>query len=130
MNVAIVGSRTFEDEYVISQAIISLTYQHGDKLTIVSGGARGADSLAEQVAKELSIPTIVHLPNWNLYGKSAGFRRNDLIVKDADMVIAFFADGKKSRGTSNTVAQARLAGKEVMVYHEGEWEMRQAKLPL
>ena len=120
MNVAIVGSRGFTEQLLVYRAIEHLRNKHG-AITIVSGGAKGADTYAEQFAKTLGLATIIHLPDWAKFGKSAGFRRNDLIVRDADMVLAFFADGPRSPGTSNTVAQAKIAGKEVHVFHEGRW---------
>ena len=120
MNVAIVGSRGFEDEALIGRSIARLQQQHSD-LVIVSGGARGADSIAERIARKWGVLTLVHLPEWTRYGKSAGFRRNDLIVASADMVIAFFADGPRSRGTANTVASAKVKGIPVHEYHEGHW---------
>ena len=116
MNVAIVGSREFTDGRVIRASIERLR-----PTTIVSGGARGADSLGAFWARELSIPTIIHLPDWDRFGKSAGYRRNELIVRDSDMVLAFFAPGPRSRGTQHTVAIARAAGKTVHIYHEGVW---------
>lgn len=120
MNVAIVGSRTFADEAIIERSLDRL-YGRYEGLTIVSGGARGADIIGERTAKRLGITTIVHLPEWEKFGKSAGFKRNDLIVRDADMVIAFFSPGPKSRGTANTVASAKVKGIPVHEYHEGTW---------
>jgi hypothetical protein len=76
--------------------------------------------MGEAIAKEMGYPTIIHLPKWHLYGKSAGFKRNDLIVADADIVLAFFAPGERSHGTANTVASAKLAGKRVFEYQTGK----------
>lgn len=121
MNIAIVGSRSFANEHIIRTAIRKWMALAPEGVTIVSGGARGADSIGEAIAKELSLPTIIHLPDWQRYGKSAGFRRNMDIVRDADVVLAFFADGPRSNGTSHTVAEARIKGKVVHVYHQGEW---------
>jgi hypothetical protein len=120
-HVAIVGSRTFTDEALITRVVNRWLDKTQNNLAIVSGGARGADIAGERAAKDLGIPTIVHLPEWDRYGKSAGFKRNDLIVRDADVVIAFFAPGPRSKGTANTVASARLKGKAVYEYHEGTW---------
>ena len=122
MNIAIVGSRTFEDASVIRSAIRRWMVLAPEGVTIVSGGARGADSIGEAIAKELSLPTLIYLPDWARFGKSAGFRRNMDIVRDADVILAFFAPGPKSNGTKHTVAEARIAGKPVYVYHEGRWE--------
>lgn len=121
MHAAFVGSRGFTDGLVIEQAILHLFRKHGKDLRIVSGGARGADSIAEKIARDNHIPVTLFLPDWNTYGKSAGFRRNKEIVAHSDIVLAFFAPGPRSAGTSNTVAAAKIAGKPVHVYHEGVW---------
>lgn len=121
MRVAIVGSRGFTDHDIIRRAINHLEHVYQENLIIVSGGAMGADSIAEQVARELHIKTIIHYPDWKHFGKSAGFRRNALIVDDSDIVIAFFADGPRSLGTMNTVQNARSAQKTIHIYHAGVW---------
>lgn len=121
MYVAVVGSRGFADAAVIRSAIRRWMVLAPEGVAIVSGGARGADSLGEAIARELSLPTIVHLPEWDRFGRSAGFRRNEHIVRDADVVLAFYAPGPRSAGTSHTVRLALDAGKPVHVYHEGRW---------
>jgi predicted Rossmann fold nucleotide-binding protein DprA/Smf involved in DNA uptake len=81
---------------------------------IVSGGASGADTLAVKFAKENNISYREHLPNWELHGKSAGFIRNKLIIKDADEVVVFW-DGK-SPGSASSIKLAEQAGKPVYIY--------------
>ena len=68
---------------------------------LITGGAIGIDQIAEQWALENGIPTIIHIPDWNKYGKSAGIIRNKLIADDCDQCLAFW-DGK-SKGTKNTI---------------------------
>jgi len=120
MNIAVVGSRGFTDRAIIQRCLARLQEKYGE-ITVVSGGAAGADSIGAQVAAELGMKTIIHLPEWDRYGKSAGYRRNEFIVRDADMVLAFFAPGPRSKGTSHTVRLAS-ASKPLHVYHEGAWE--------
>jgi aconitase A len=100
MKVAVVGSRNFTDYALMKKVLDNISID-----TIVSGGALGADSLAEQYAKERGIEIIIHKPNWRRYGKAAGYVRNVDIVNDADLVVAFW-DGK-SRGTRHTIETAR-----------------------
>jgi hypothetical protein len=52
-------------------------------------------------------------PDWNSYGKSAGFVRNRQIIKAADMVIAFW--NGKSRGTENSIQIAKELNKGLVV---------------
>ena len=87
--------------------------------SIVSGGARGADSLAEKYAAEKGIPITVVPAEWDKYGKSAGYRRNVQIVAESDEVVAFW-DGE-SKGTQHTIDIAGKAGKKVSVISNGSW---------
>jgi predicted Rossmann fold nucleotide-binding protein DprA/Smf involved in DNA uptake len=80
---------------------------------IVSGGAKGVDSLAEKWAKERGIKTLIFLPDYAGFGKGAPLRRNHAIVENADMILAFW-DGK-SKGTRYTIDLARKMGKKVKI---------------
>ncbi len=64
---------------------------------IVSGGARGVDTCAENYAHDTGLKLTVFLPDYERYGRSAPLIRNKEIVNYADTVIAFW-DGV-SRGT-------------------------------
>lgn len=113
VRLAIVGGRDFQDYEFMKTKLAEL----GKKLQIVlvvSGGARGADTLGERWADENGIPKNIFPALWDKYGKSAGFRRNRDIVAGSDAVAAFW-DGK-SRGTENTIAIARAAGKPVYIF--------------
>jgi hypothetical protein len=81
--------------------------------TIVSGGARGVDTLAENFARQRGLKTIIHYPDYKRYGRRAPLVRNSLIVEDADQVIAFW-DGV-SRGTHDTIKKAERKGKPVLI---------------
>jgi len=116
MRLAIVGSRTFPDYNLLKKwAYIYLTAGWGPDITIISGGANGADKMAERFAKEYNYEVSIFLPDWNKYGKSAGFRRNEHIVDDCDIVLAFW-DGK-SKGTKHTIDLAKLAKKPTFIIY-------------
>jgi len=109
--IAIVGSRNYPDkEHMMKTAAVYC--QHAAE--IISGGARGPDRWAEELARVLRKPMKVLKPNWRKYGVSAGPRRNQQIVDACDVVIAFW-DGE-SRGTADTIAKARAAGKPVFEF--------------
>ena len=108
MKIAVVGSRTFND-YGLLKRIVSRI----KPTVIVSGGAQGADLLAERYARESGLELMVFKPNWKRFGRAAGPVRNKEIVAAADLVIAFW-DGK-SFGTRSTLKLARKMGKPVHV---------------
>ena len=110
MRIAIVGSRNFNDYEVLKTALESLKKK---ATLIVSGGAKGADSLGERWAKENNIETLIFLPDWEKYRKAAGFIRNQEIVLNCDVCVAFW-DGQ-SKGTLSTIELCKKAGKEVVV---------------
>lgn len=113
MVLGIVGSRTFDD-YEKLKIFILKKVDIDSVGRIVSGGARGADTLAIDFAKEYHIRWKIHEAHWNKFGKRAGYLRNGMIVRDSDLIIAFW-DGL-SKGTFDTIKQAHNAKKKVLVY--------------
>lgn len=116
MKIAVVGSRNFiYKKFVMAKLIAIISgLEHYDDVLIVSGGAQGVDSWAEEIALRFKIPKIIFKPDWNKYGKRAGFIRNELIINEADKVIAFW-DGE-SKGTKHSIDLAIKAKKHVDIY--------------
>jgi predicted Rossmann fold nucleotide-binding protein DprA/Smf involved in DNA uptake len=120
LKLAVVGSRSCTDELLVFEylSILSTPWENPNcpdefNMEIVSGGAKGADTIAESFAKVCRIPTKIFLPDWDKHGKAAGFIRNREIVDYCDMVIAFW--DQKSKGTKNTIDTALKAGKPVWI---------------
>ncbi len=105
MRVAIVGSRKFRDYKLMLEYLkeINLGITH-----IVSGGAPGADSLAERLAKDFRISITTHYANWDKFDKAAGAIRNEKVVNDCQAVVAF--PGPESKGTRDVINKAGLKG--------------------
>ncbi len=107
---AVVGSRDFTN-YALFSKVLDEPYPF--MTGIVSGGARGADTLAARFAIERGILLVVHKADWKGKGKSAGYQRNKLIVRDADYMIAFLAE--TSKGTRHSINLAGEKGIEVRI---------------
>lgn len=110
MKVAIVGSRDYPHERSVRRFVRGLAQE----TVVISGGARGVDTWAEQEAVAIGISTNVILADWETLGKSAGIKRNYAIVDAADVVVAFW-DGH-SRGTAHTIEYARKQHKLLAVF--------------
>lgn len=110
---AIVGSRNFNNYDLLLKYMGLFLFE--DIEMIISGGAMGADSLGERYAKYYHIPTTIYKPEWGKYGKSAGFIRNQMIVDNCDMVLAFW--GGESRGTADTIEKAKKAKKPTFIVY-------------
>lgn len=81
-------------------------------ITIVSGGARGADLLGERFAKEHGFKLVRFPADWKKYGKHAGPIRNRKLLnyaKEETGVLLAFWD-RKSRGARNMIDIAKDAG--------------------
>ena len=100
MKIAVVGSRSFSDYAILENWILSHLPKESISV-VISGGASGADMLAEQFAKKFNIPTKVIRPDWANNGRSAGIVRNVAIVKECDVCFIFW-DGL-SRGTKSNI---------------------------
>ena len=113
--VIIAGSRSFNDYPLLREHCLSLLLEKmkTHRIIIVSGHARGADSLGERLAHEFNLPFELHPANWRLLGKAAGMVRNAEMAKCSDALIAFW-DGE-SRGTRHMINFARKRGLEVSV---------------
>lgn len=59
MKLAVIGSRNFEDYELMKSVLMKYSIEE-----IVSGGARGADNLAEKSANEYKIKKIIFKPNY------------------------------------------------------------------
>ncbi len=113
--VIIAGSRSFNDYELLREQCLSILQEkmRTHRVIIVSGHARGADSLGERFANEFRLPFELHPAKWRLLGKAAGMVRNAEMAKCSDALIAFW-DGE-SRGTRHMINFARKRGLEVSV---------------
>lgn len=112
----VAGGRDFQNYSLLKEELITANnnlWNNGYQLVVISGLARGADNLGLQWAKEYNVPYETFPANWDLYGKSAGYKRNQQMADIADGLIAFW-DGK-SRGTSNMIQIMRGMAKPTKV---------------
>lgn len=111
--VIIAGSREFNDYKMLCEYCDKILSNIEDEIVIVSGAARGADHLGMCYADERGYKIQYFFPDWDKYGKSAGYRRNVQMAENADALIAFW-DGK-SRGTKHMINIAEERGLPVRV---------------
>ena len=100
MKILIAGSRTITDMDILLKVIKLSGYKITASDEIVSGGARGVDTLAEIYAKNNGIPIKIFKPDWNKHGKSAGVIRNYEMAKYCDVGIVIH---NGSNGSMNMV---------------------------
>lgn len=106
MKLLIAGSRSITD-IDISQYIPT------DTSLIISGGANGVDTLAEEYADKKRISKLILRPRYDLYRRAAPLKRNDEMVQLCDKVLIFW-DGV-SKGTKHTIDYANKIGKPIEI---------------
>ena len=127
LRIIIAGSRDFNDYELLKKSAIEIITKKTmlpDLTRIISGGARGADTLGERFANEMGLEISRFIPDWDGLGKRAGYVRNAEMAKFAvedgnyGVLIAFW-DGQ-SRGTKHMIDLANKYGLEVHVVNYKE----------
>lgn len=111
MRVVVCGSRTWTDRKLIRDRLADLP----SGTEVITGAARGADTLADNYAREHGLNRVIFPANWTGDGRAAGPMRNRrMLDMGPDLVIAFRADGE-SRGTDDMIEECRKRGIPVEV---------------
>ena len=127
LRVIIAGSRDFNDYELLKKSAIEIITKKTmlpDLTRIISGCARGADTLGERFANEMGLEISRFIPDWDGLGKRAGYVRNAEMAKfavedDNDGMLIAFWDGQ-SRGTKHMIDLANKYGLEVHVVNYKE----------
>ena len=131
MKVAIIGSREYENSRKIKDTLTELKRRFGDKLIIISGGAKfGADKFARKYALEFGLRYREFNPahtTKNLYSAmsddyyekpyhvSQFHHRNMLIARDCDVMMAFIGQHDSANGSMSAIKQAKKLNKPVTI---------------
>lgn len=107
MRVLVCGDRHWADKDKIREVLSSVPNLEA----VIEGEAKGADTLAREVAEELGVPVLPFPANWVRYGRAAGpIRNRQMLGGKPDLVIAFHNNIGESRGTKNMLGLAKDAG--------------------
>lgn len=111
MRVLVCGDRNWADRVFL---YVKLNELHRVKpiTCVIDGGARGADTMAYEWAKEHNIKTERYFANWEKHGRAAGPIRNNKMLKEGkpECVVAFHDNIPDSKGTKNMLELAKADG--------------------
>lgn len=114
MRVVVCGDRNWTDRNRIFRAFSKLPLD----TEIIHGACRGADIIAGEVAKQLGLKVREFPADWSK-GKAAGpIRNRQMLDEKPDFVIAFHPNLATSKGTADTVREAKRRGIKVLVISE------------
>ena len=117
----VAGSRTFNDYTTMCSVLDYMLSNHkNEEIVIIEGGARGADSLAKKYAEERGYKVWEFKANWEKFGKSAGYRRNEVMHRrlfdfEKRGCVCFW-DGE-SKGTSHNFGLAQKYSTPLKVWN-------------
>lgn len=114
MRTIIAGSRDITDYAVVEAAVKASGFA---PTVVLSGAARGVDTLGETWAKENGVACERYPAPWDKLGRQAGVFRNNVMATSSDALIAIW-DGK-SRGTLHMIETAKRRGLKVYVHLMG-----------
>ena len=109
MRILVSGSRDWPYPEIVWRALAVFAVSNRS-VTVVEGGARGADQHAFDWAQGMgNAASERHPADWARHGKAAGFIRNqEMVDLGADVCLVFRYNG--SRGATDLLNRARKAG--------------------
>lgn len=125
MKILVCGATYFTDYELFHDELCRIIYEKGHvkhmypfevfDIEIISGMAKGADTLAVQFAKQYNLPLHEFPADWNKYGKGAGPVRNQKMIDEGhpDLIVAF--PMKISKGTRDMINRGLMEDIEVIV---------------
>jgi YspA, cpYpsA-related SLOG family len=112
MKVLVCGGRDYTDGARVHE-LLSKLHDEQRITCIVTGAARGADELAQAWAVANRVSVARYPANWKEHGKSAGPRRNKIMLEtEKPQMVVAFPGGK---GTKDMVVRADAARVSVLV---------------
>lgn len=111
MRTIIAGSRTVTDFAVVEWAVWASGFEPS---VVLSGCARGVDSLGEEWARRKGVPVERYPADWEKLSRAAGVLRNQQMAEKADALIAIW--DRKSKGTEDMIRRALSRGLAVYIH--------------
>lgn len=123
MKILVCGGRDFDNYGLLEEKLNyiywnpydwdnSIEWETNEDMEIISGMAKGADSLAARYAQEYGHILHKFPADWKTHGKAAGPIRNQQMIDEGkpDLVVAF----PGGNGTADMVRRAKKHGIEVV----------------
>ena len=110
--ILICGDRNYKDWRKVQDYLNTILHT----AIIIHGGARGADSLAGNLATGRNWGIMRFPAQWDKYGKAAGPIRNQEMVEygKPTLVVYFHDDIENSKGTKDMITRAEKANIKVI----------------
>lgn len=106
MKLIIAGGRDFDNRDLLYNTLDLLSQLEFKPITqVITGGAKGADELGKQWAKDRGHDHLEINADWHTLGKAAGPIRNTKMAEIGEALVAFW--NGESSGTGNMISTAK-----------------------
>lgn len=112
--IIVAGSRDFYDYEFLKQRLDNALKNISEEIEIVSGKAKGADTLGEQYAKERGYKIKEFPADWTGLGRKAGPLRNEQMAEYANACVVFWKN--KSRGSEDMISRSKNHKLKLKIY--------------
>jgi len=119
MKLIIAGSRGIDDYDRVADAVDASGYAPDE---VVSGTARGVDTLGERWAREHGVPVRRMPADWDEHGRAAGPIRNREMAAYGDALVAVWDE--QSAGTRSMLREAYSRNLEMYLVRPGDDDWR------
>ena len=114
--IAFTGGLDCNDHQLIWAKLDKAHQQHPDMVLIHGGSPKGAELIASKWADHRKVPQVAFKPDWTKHGKSAPFKRNDLMLETLPIGVIVMAGGT---GIQENLAD-KARGKGIRVLRIGQ----------
>lgn len=116
MIICISGDRNRKDIYEKKIRKDISSFVGVENVFFIFGDCTGVDTIAKNICEEYKLPFKVFTAKWHKYGKAAGYKRNNKMIKrNPDIVMAYHSDIANSKGTKMCVELARKKNIKVII---------------
>lgn len=100
VRIIVAGTRQWADKRMFHDTLVEYLGRFEDPVLFISGAARsGADRLIIDWSKKYKYPCLETPADWDNYGISAGYKRNEEMLELATHLLCYW--DTKSRGTAH-----------------------------
>jgi hypothetical protein len=107
VKILVCGDRNFQNQELMNEVLDALKPVVS---LLIAGGARGADTLAENWATLNQIPTQIFPAEWDKHGRAAGTIRNKQMLDEGSPALVIAFPSPNSKGTRHMIRIAKSAG--------------------
>ena len=120
----ITGGRDYTNKSKVREAILNELQESDGRVLFILGGARGVDTLADEICRERQLDFLTLMARWDKEGRqSAGPKRNSRMISQAQQLMKAGWEGvllsfPGGTGTKDCTEKGRAAGLRVVRIEE------------